>query len=299
MEKKLTIIIPVYNTEKYLLRCLNSVDNPYVNIVIVDDGSIDKSHQIIDEFCANHENFKAIHISNHGPAYARLVGLKEVITEYFGFVDSDDVANIDNALKLCMDMDKNNIKVGNGRMNVYLPDMNIPFNSRKWKKEQIYFDKDKRDFSNITCSLLDKVWHISCLDLFMDKSKQFLYEDLEFVYYVLARKGSMLHSNSIVYNYCMRSAANNSTSLVGLKPATSNGLKELIGATTSMKNKFIEYGCYDEFSSELDSIIIKHFYQRMRVIMMTKEIENKKEMLDLVFGILDSHVLIGKIINII
>lgn len=289
-DANLTIIIPVYNTESYLLRCLESVDNPNVNVIIVDDGSYDKSPQIIDCFCSTRDNFEAIHISNHGAAYARLVGLKNVKTEYFAFVDSDDIANIDNMLKLCDDMKVNDIKVGNGRMTVYLPGSKIPLNSRKWHKEKIDFDYDKLEFSNITCSLLDKIWHISASDLFMEESSQKLYEDLEFVYYVMAKQRTMLHSDSITYNYCMRSAANNGTSLSGLKPITSNGLEQLIGATTSMKNKFKDSGLYDKFSDELDSIIIKNFYQRMRVIMLSGLIENKKEMLSMVFGILDNYI---------
>ena len=162
--------------------------------------------------------------------------------------------------------------------------------SRKWKKEQIFFGKDKSSFANVTCTLWDKIYHIDCADAFMSKSKQKLYEDLEFVYYILAKEGCMLHTNSIIYNYCMRSADNNGTSLTGLKPVTSNGLQQLISASTSMKNKFIQAGLYEEFSDELDAIIIKNIFQRIRVILSSKIIQNKKDIISIILGILDSYI---------
>lgn len=290
MEKILTVVIPVYNTEKYLLRCFNSITHPSIEVVIVDDGSTDNSSLIIDEYCSNHDNFKAIHIPNRGAATARLVGLAKVRTKYFSFVDSDDVVNISPYLKLCMAMDDYNYKIGNGRMTVYLPNLSIPFNSRKWQKDELFFDKDKREFSNITCSLLDKIWHYDCIDLFNEKSNQKVYEDMEFVYYILAKEGRMLHSNDLIYNYCMRGLSNNSTSSLGLRPTSSDGLQGLLSAATSMREKFIRDDIYKDYEDELNSIIIKLVYQRMNAILKSKEIVNKREMVSLVLQILDVYI---------
>lgn len=290
MAKILTIIIPVYNTEKYILRCLNSVNHPNINVILVDDGSTDKSPQIIDEFCETHDNFKVIHTTNRGAAAAKVTGLKQVETKYFSFVDSDDIVNIDSYLNLVHKMDDNNYKAGNGRMTVYLPDCKIPFNSRIWKKEHLDFSKDKLEFSNITCSLQDKIWHIDCAPLFMFESKQVVYEDMEIVYYVLAKNGMMLHSNDLIYNYCMRGLKENSTSAIGLQETKSDGLDGLISAGFSMKSKFMEDDMYSEYREELDSIIIKLIYQRIFNILNNNKIENKKEMAELAFSILNNVV---------
>lgn len=151
-----------------------------------------------------HSNVKVIHTANNGAAMARLIGLNKVRTKYFSFVDSDDTVDIKNYLNLLRKMETSCQKIGNGRMSIFLPNINIPFNSRKWQKDIINFKKDKFEFSNITCSLLDKIWHIDCASCFMEESKQVVYEDMEFVYYTLAKNGSMLHSNDVIYNYRMR-----------------------------------------------------------------------------------------------
>ena len=290
MVKILTIIVPVYNTEKYILRCFNSINNPAVNVIVVDDGSFDKSPEIIDEYCKKHDNFKVIHTQNQGAATARVTGLKQVETKYFCFVDSDDIVNIDGYLDLVYKMDKENYKVGNGRMTVYLPDSSIPFNSRIWQKEHLDFSKDKLEFSNATCSLVDKIWHIDCAPLLMTESKEKVYEDMEIVYYVMAKNQIMLHSNDLIYSYCMRGLHGNSTCAIGLQETKSNGLDGLISAGFSMKDKFKEAGLYSEYKDELDSIMIKLIHQRIFNILKSEKILNKKEMAELAFKILNSVV---------
>lgn len=91
--KLISIIIPVYNTEKYLERCLNSLIQQTVKkieIILVDDGSTDSSGNICDNYAKNHENIKVIHQMNRGQAAARNEGLKIAGGKYIGFVDSDD-----------------------------------------------------------------------------------------------------------------------------------------------------------------------------------------------------------------
>lgn len=290
MEKVLTVIIPVYNTESYLLRCFESINHPLVNVIVIDDGSTDSSKEIIDRFCETHPNFKAIHQENQGAVIARQNGLKQVNTEYFCFVDSDDVANINNIVKLVFSMQDNNVYSANGRMTVYLPNNRIPFNSRKWKKEKIDFLEDKQEFNNVTCSLLDKVWHISCLPYFMEKSNQIIYEDMEVVYYALASSRKMIHTNDILYSYCMRGLSKDSTSAKELQVTKSNALRGVLSASSSMIDKFKNAGLYEEYENELISIIIKLVHQRILNIYKHKKIINKKEMVELVYQILSNYI---------
>ena len=88
-----TIIVPVYNTEKYLSRCLDSLINQTLDsleILLIDDGSTDGSGYICDEYAHNYKNVKVIHQDNLGQAEARNTGLKMATGEFIGFVDSDD-----------------------------------------------------------------------------------------------------------------------------------------------------------------------------------------------------------------
>lgn len=90
---KFSIIIPVYNVEKYLERCLLSVlqqEYDDYEIIIVDDGSKDKSGLICDEYAEKNERISVMHIPNGGVSNARNVGLKEAKGEFVWFIDSDD-----------------------------------------------------------------------------------------------------------------------------------------------------------------------------------------------------------------
>lgn len=92
-ENKISVIIPVYNTEQYLDKCIESVVNQtYKNleIILVDDGSTDKSGVICDKWAKEDMRIKVIHQENQGRASARNTGLKNAFGDYIGWVDSDD-----------------------------------------------------------------------------------------------------------------------------------------------------------------------------------------------------------------
>lgn len=91
--KIVSIIIPVYRTEKYLRQCLDSVlAQTYKNIevIVVDDGSPDGSGQICDEYSSEHQNIVVIHKENEGLSIARNDGIVKSTGEYLFFLDSDD-----------------------------------------------------------------------------------------------------------------------------------------------------------------------------------------------------------------
>lgn len=92
-EYKVSIIVPVYNTEKYLKRCVDTlVHQSYANleILLVDDGSTDESGKICDELASAHQRIKVIHKVNGGLISAWKKGVEESTGEYISFVDSDD-----------------------------------------------------------------------------------------------------------------------------------------------------------------------------------------------------------------
>lgn len=89
----ISVIVPVYNVEKYLEKCLNSlVNQTYKNIeiIVVDDGATDGSGEIADGFALKYDFVKVIHTKNGGLSAARNVGLENASGEYIAFVDSDD-----------------------------------------------------------------------------------------------------------------------------------------------------------------------------------------------------------------
>ncbi|MDA3077966.1 glycosyltransferase family 2 protein [Campylobacter sp. JMF_06 NA1] len=90
----ISIVIPVYNVEKYLKECLDSVTNQtYKNleIILIDDGSTDSSGKMCDEFIKKDNRIRVIHKQNGGLSSARNAGLDVMQGEYLAFVDSDDM----------------------------------------------------------------------------------------------------------------------------------------------------------------------------------------------------------------
>ena len=90
---KVSVIVPVYNVEKYLKQCLDSIVDQTLEdleIVLVDDGSVDSSGTICDEYAKEHSNIRVIHKLNGGLGSARNEGMRKARGKYIGFVDSDD-----------------------------------------------------------------------------------------------------------------------------------------------------------------------------------------------------------------
>jgi glycosyltransferase involved in cell wall biosynthesis len=109
---KYSVIIPVYNVEKYIDRCLKSIISQNyddLEIIVVDNGSTDSSGSICDTYANEHSNISVYHIENHGVGSARNFGLSKARGEFIYFVDSDDylVGNLfaDFADKLVLDLD--------------------------------------------------------------------------------------------------------------------------------------------------------------------------------------------------
>lgn len=103
-EIKVSIVVPIYNLEKYIPRCLDALVNQTleeIEILCVDDGSKDSAPQIIDEYKEKYPNkVKTFHKENGGEWSARTYGLKQATGEYVGFIDSDDVPEVTWAEKL-------------------------------------------------------------------------------------------------------------------------------------------------------------------------------------------------------
>ncbi len=93
MIPKLSIIVPVYNTESYLYKCIDSIINQQfkdLEIILVNDGSSDNSGKICDEYAEIDNRIRVLHIKNQGVSNARNRGIELARGDYIGFIDSDD-----------------------------------------------------------------------------------------------------------------------------------------------------------------------------------------------------------------
>lgn len=102
-----SVVIPAYNEEKYISRCLESVLNQTyakLEIIIINDGSTDETDKVCSEYLNRDKRIKYIKQSNHGVAYAKRRGVELAEGEYIGFVDADDYIDKDLFEKLILRM---------------------------------------------------------------------------------------------------------------------------------------------------------------------------------------------------
>ncbi len=103
VKSKISIIVPVYKVEKYLVRCIDSILNQTYKdfeLILVDDGSPDNCGAICDEYAKKDNRIIVIHKENGGLMSAWMAGVKKVTGDYIGFVDSDDYVELDMFEKL-------------------------------------------------------------------------------------------------------------------------------------------------------------------------------------------------------
>lgn len=212
--KKISIIIPVYNVEKYLPACLDSILNQTYNdfeIVLVDDGSKDSSGKICEEYALKNDSIKVIHQSNGGQSTARNTGLRAASGEYVFFVDSDDLLYTDKVLE----------KVAKKTVNK--PDAIFHKHIRWFEKTGKYTECDYsydentqgQSFEDILCKLIDNDAYGNAAwkkfvrrDLLVDNNIEFQTgisaEDNDWFYKVLLVMHSVELIDEVFYVYRQR-----------------------------------------------------------------------------------------------
>lgn len=129
-QQLISVIIPVYNLEEYIVRTLNSVfSQTYSNIevVAVDDGSTDKSPSLLDDYAEKESRLKVIHKQNEGVSKARMAGVAAAAGDYIGFVDGDDLIDPDMYERLLNNAVKYKADISHCGYRLIRPDGSVVF----------------------------------------------------------------------------------------------------------------------------------------------------------------------------
>ena len=217
MSDLISVVVPIYNVEKYLTKCIDSIINQtYKNleIILVDDGSPDNCGKICDEYKKKDNRIKVIHKKNGGLSDARNEGIKIATGKYIGFIDSDDFVNL-KMIEILYDLLKNN------NADISVVSYKYYFGEEENNNESVEI-KSPKILSNIDAitylfdnnKLGNYAWNkLYKLSLFDDvkypvgkkmedlgttyklfsKSNKIVYSDTE-LYYYLQRGDSILHS---------------------------------------------------------------------------------------------------------
>lgn len=227
MNELISIVIPVYNVEPYLNKCLESIINQTYNnleIIIIDDGSTDNSGKICDSYAKIDQRIKVIHKSNEGQSKARNIGIEMAKGNFIGFVDSDDYIKT-NMFEILF----KNIKEYNADISI----SNIIHIKGKKRKNieshQLIDIYDKNEAlkqllqNHITNYIYNKLYRKE-----LWKGIRFpigkLLEDMDVMYRILEKANKIVCTNETEYYYIWRK----NSSIANINKKITNDLKEIV-----------------------------------------------------------------------
>ena len=213
---KISLIIPVYNVEKYLKKCIDSVlKQTYKNleILLIDDGSTDDSLKICNSYALKDSRIKVYHKDNEGLSATRNLGIKLSTGKYLAFIDSDDVLTEDYCETLFKAIKHSNSDVASvslvmTRANGYKIEINNeqePLNHDESTK--VYTSKSmlkevllRKSFKNYICT---KLYRRELFNSCQFKEK-ICYEDVLFTYEMTKHINKIAYVDKVCYNYLKR-----------------------------------------------------------------------------------------------
>lgn len=209
---KISIIVPIFNVEKYLERCVYSLMNQTykdIEIILVDDGSPDNCPFLCEEYKKKDSRIRVIHKKNGGLSDARNKGLEEATGEYVLFVDSDDYIELDSCMKFVNILSKNkniDVIIGNA---IKILDSYSEIISHTSRNHFVISGKEflKKELLNNSMKMM--VWLNLYKKEFLLKNSLFfkkglLHEDEDFTPRIFLKAKSILPTNIIFYNYIIR-----------------------------------------------------------------------------------------------
>ena len=263
-----SVVVPVYNVEKYLDRCVQSIVNQtYENleIILVDDGSTDNSASMCDNWAKADRRIKVIHKINSGLGMARNTGLDSVCGKYIFFFDSDDYVNIEIVEKCVTAAEKNNSEVVvYGLCDVY--------DNGKTSEKEIVADKTvyvgdevknevlpgmftySMGFGISSCGKMYSLSKIKELNLKFKSEKEIISEDAYFILELFPHINNVSIIKESLYYYYKRS----------------NSLTHSYKADRQMKNDVFLIKCIElAHQNNLSQQVINHITARYHMYSIT------------------------------
>lgn len=266
MKINISVVVPVYNVEGYVEKCINSIlEQTYNNfeLLLIDDGSTDDSGKICEKYSENYENVKTFHKHNGGLSDARNFGMKQANGRYFAFIDADDY--VDSCYLEILYKMINEFKVQISCVNSIREYPSSGERFSKLKKIAVKYEKINRTMAYhkmlIREDFSDSAWgKLYDRELFEDVEfpKGKLFEDLLTIPYIFEKCHSVAFSNIQCYHYVKRSS-----SIVNRKLSEKDLsiFKYLDGFESFIMNNYPEL--FEEFSCFYITVILNIILERM------------------------------------
>ena len=219
----ISVIVPAYNVESTILKTLNSIlaqTYSELEIIVIDDGSTDKTGKIIDTYSSQYEQIIAIHTQNQGVTAARLAGVAQASGEWIGFVDGDDEIEQDMYELLLKNAEQYEADISHCGYQMVFPDGRISYFHNTGclvEQDRITGLKDLLDGSMVEPGLWNKLFrktlfHSLLHSEMMDQSIK-INEDLLMNYILFSNANSSVFLDVCKYHYLVRNTSASRVSL--------------------------------------------------------------------------------------
>ena len=249
---KLSVIVPVYNVEKYLDKCLNSLANQTfkeMEVIIVNDGSLDNSEEIIDKYVKKYDNFTSYKKKNGGLSSARNYGIKYASGEYIAFLDSDDYVTYDMYEKMYEKAKSNNF-------DMVVCDVNYVSNDKEWVVTS-NIKNDTTDIKKVMYNIYPAAWNkIFKKEILVNNKIYFKegvwFEDVEFIYRLLPYIKNIGVIHEPFNQYVQREGSITNT--------VNKKIYDYVYNMDSIIDFYKEREIYDEYKKELEYSYVRYVY---------------------------------------
>ena len=268
-KKKISVVVPIYNVEKYLPECIESVQNQsYMNleIILVDDGSPDNSGKIADEYAKKDGRIKVIHKKNGGLSDARNAGIEVATGDYIMFLDSDDLLTADACKVLEEKIEKENADYVIGNYINCHEDGTLwekpIFNLEKYKTFKLNIKDYTDSFFIMNSSACNKIFDLNFIKKLGLKFEIGLpAEDAIFTTYCFIKSENVYYIPDIIYVYRQRDA--------GTSISMNCTSKYFDGISKAYKK------IYENFNQNNEIGFYRFFYAKSMTYMLYKFIDSQ------------------------
>lgn len=288
---KVSVIIPVYNAEKYLEQCISSIANQTmqdIEILVINDGSTDNSLNILDELSQKYKGkLKIFEKENGGAGSARNLGIENATGEFIKFVDADDYLKADILEKMYNIAKEHNVKLVRGNYQTIIGPIRTE-DKCSWsdvkgskiidvRKTKDYIVTETPGIGNKLISR-DLIGNLR----FPEKTK---WEDLAIIPIIVASSEKLFHIDEPVYNY----RVNMNTTIkdfINKIPSILDIIKCLENVEKQMELR----GLSEEYKNQIESLYILHTLFRVENAMLWVNFPHKKKeiVVSSLLGILDA-----------
>lgn len=265
--KKVSIIMPVYNVEKYIEKSLNSLVNQSlkdIEIIVVNDGSPDNSQKIIDEFVKKYpDKVKSFIKENGGQGSARNFGLTKASGEYIGYVDSDDFVELDMYEKMynkAKEKDSDIVICGSYNVDEIT-------GNRKQDIDRLLFDDYKVNAFFGRMAVWNKIYKKEILEKNeLEFRSKVWYEDLDFTIKALSNAEKIDYVNEPFYDYLIREGSTMNNSNVD------RNLEIFLAFNQIINNKKLK-----KYKDVIEYLAIDHIYISAVVRIINAKVDKNKK----------------------